>query len=249
MEGAGRKGKSSLIVTRTPESAEIYDLIYAEFKNYAEESERLAALIRRVNPRCHSILDVACGTGEHMRYLAANGFRVDGIDLDERFVQLAARKNPRSRIWCSDMASLSIGAQYDAILCLFSSIAYVRTLERLVATLRAFRQHLDTGGVIIVEPWFEPGQLDPSVVMRNTAATPELEVERVSHLEILGRISRLRFDYTLTDSSGVRHATEVHEMGLFTTAEMLSAFTEAGLTVEHDEIGLDGRGLYIARAA
>jgi SAM-dependent methyltransferase len=231
------------------ESAEIYDLIYAQFKNYAEESERLAALIRRVNPQCHSVLDVACGTGEHMRYLATDGFRVDGIDLDERFVQVAARKNPLSRMWCSDMASLDIGERYDAVLCLFSSIAYVRTFERLVATLRAFRRHLNGGGVIVVEPWFGPGQLDPSFVMRNAAAAPGLQVERVSHLEILGRVSRLRFDYSLTDSSGVRHATEIHDMGLFTTAEMLAAFTEAGLAVEHDETGLDGRGLFIGRAA
>lgn len=231
------------------ESAEIYDLIYSGFKNYAEESDRLAAVIRSANPQCHSVLDVACGTGEHMRHLAASGFRVDGIDLDERFVQIAARKNPQSRMWCSDMASLNIDERYDAVLCLFSSIAYVRTLERLVATLRGFRQLLDAGGVIVVEPWFGPGQLDPSRVMRHTAAAPGFRVERVSHLEILGHVSRLRFDYTLTDSSGVRHATEIHEMGLFTTAEMLNAFAEAGLAVEHDAIGLSGRGLYIARAA
>ena len=231
------------------ESAEIYDLIYAEFKNYAEESERLAALIRRVNPHCQSILDVACGTGEHMRHLATYGFRVDGIDLDARFVQLAARKNGRSRIWCADMATLNLDERYDAVLCLFSSIAYVQTLERLAETLRGFRRHLNVGGVIVVEPWFGPGQLDPSVVMRNAASAPGLRVERVSHLEIHGRVSRLRFDYTLTDSSGVRHATEMHEMGLFTTGEMLAAFTEAGLAVEHDDIGLDGRGLYIGRVA
>lgn len=229
------------------ESAEVYDLIYAEFKNYADESARLSALIRRVNPGCHSVLDVACGTGEHMRHLTATGFRVDGIDLDERFVQLAARKNAQSRIWCSDMAGLSIGERYDAVLCLFSSIAYVRTLERLIATLHGFRQHLNVGGVIIVEPWFGPGQLDPSFVMRNAAEAPGLRVERISHLEILDRISRLRFDYTLTDSSGTRHATELHEMGLFTSEEMLSAFAAAGLAVEHDATGLDGRGLYIAR--
>ena len=77
----------------------------------------------------------------------------------------------------------------------------------------------------------------------------ERRVERVSHLEMLGRISSLRFDYTLTDSSGVRHETETHDMGLFTPDEMIAAFTEARLAVERDETGLDGRGLYSARAA
>jgi hypothetical protein len=72
-------------------------------------------------------------------------------------------------------------------------------------------------------------------------------VERVSHTEIDGRLSRLRFDYTLTDASGVRTAAEVHELGLFTPAEMLGAFEAMGLDVEYDPIGLDGRGLYVAR--
>lgn len=231
------------------ESAEVYDLIYAEFKNYPEESARLAALLRRVNPSCRSVLDVACGTGEHIRHLAADGFRVDGIDLDERFVQIAVRKNPQSKIFLADMASFDIGERYDAVVCLFSSIGYVLSLERLAESLRCFRRHLEVGGVIVVEPWFAPGQLDPSFVMRNAATAPGLQVERVSHIEIVGRLSRLRFDYTLTDSAGVRHATEIHELGLFTPAEMLAAFAEAGLAVEHDEIGLDGRGLYIARIA
>jgi SAM-dependent methyltransferase len=230
------------------ESAEVYDLIYAQFKNYREESTRLAALLRRLNPSCRSVLDVACGTGEHIRQLTTLGLEVDGIDLDERFLQIAARKNPGARLWCADMASFEVDARYDAIVCLFSSIGYVRTLDRVEQSLRCFRRHLNVGGVIVVEPWFAPGQLDPSFVMRNSADGDGLRVERVSHLEIEGQLSRLRFDYTLTDASGVRNAAEVHELGLFTAAEMLAAFEAAGLEVEHDEIGLDGRGLYVARA-
>ena len=44
-----------------------------------------------------------------MRHLAAKGFQVDGIDIDERFVRLAAQKNPGVRVWCFDMASLNVG--------------------------------------------------------------------------------------------------------------------------------------------
>jgi SAM-dependent methyltransferase len=232
------------------ESAEIYDLIYAGFKNYAEEAAQLAAVLRRVHPTCRSVLDVACGTGEHMRYLANDhGYRVDGLDLDRRFLDIAAAKNAGSRFWEADMATFELTERYDAIVCLFSSIGYLCTLDRVESGLRCFRRHTAIGGVVVVEPWFAPGQLDPSYVMRNTAEAGGLHIERVSHTDIEGRLSRLRFDYQLTDATGVRTATEVHELGLFTPAEMLTTFSLAGLQVEYDAIGLDGRGLYVARVA
>jgi len=41
---------------------------------------------------------------------------------------------------------------------------------------------------------------------------------------------------------------EVHELGLFTRAEMTECFRTAGFTeVSYDEKGLTDRGLYIAR--
>lgn len=54
------------------ESAGLYDLIYASFKDYAAEAAQIASLLRRVHPPCHTVLDVACGTGEQARRLAAD---------------------------------------------------------------------------------------------------------------------------------------------------------------------------------
>jgi len=64
-----------------------------------------------------------------------------------------------------------------------------------------------------------------------------------------GTISRLYFDYEITEGTGTRRASEVHELGLFTSEEMMGAFDKAGLDVEYDEHGLTGRGLYVARTA
>jgi hypothetical protein len=60
---------------RFVESAELYDAIY-QFKNYKIESERLRALIDEAVPAARTILDVACGTGEHARFLKVH-FNVD----------------------------------------------------------------------------------------------------------------------------------------------------------------------------
>ena len=74
-------------------SAQLYDLIYSEFKDYAAESTKLAAVIRRAHPHARTVLDIACGTAEHARLLAdEHGFDVDGLDLDPAFVEIARRK-------------------------------------------------------------------------------------------------------------------------------------------------------------
>jgi predicted TPR repeat methyltransferase len=84
-------------------SAEYYDLIYSTLKDYALETEQIASLLRRINPTCRTVLDVACGTGEHARRLAAEGFAVDGLDLSEAFVSIASRKHPGGRFFVADM--------------------------------------------------------------------------------------------------------------------------------------------------
>jgi hypothetical protein len=74
-------------------------------------------------------------------------------------------------------------------------------------------------------------------------------VSRVTRMEIEGRLSRLFFDYEIIDARGTRRVSEIHELGLFTTAELLRTFREAGLDAEFDPKGLTDRGLYVARIA
>ena len=48
--------------------------------------------------------------------------------------------------------------QYDVVMCLFSSIGYLKTVDRVLRAFVCFRQHLLQGGLVVVEPWFEPGR-------------------------------------------------------------------------------------------
>ena len=230
-------------------SEQFYDLIYSTFKDYAAEAAQIANVLRRANPRCQTVLDVACGTGEHARLLAARGFVVDGLDLDAAFVRIAGQKHPAGRFFEADMSDFHLSGRYDAVLCLFSSIGYLRTLDRVSRALTCFREHLAPHGVIVLEPWLAPDVIDPERVTRHTGEADGVRVTRVSRFEIDGRLSRLLFDYEITDSIGTRHASEVHELGLFTTAELVKTFQDAGLEADYDPKGLTDRGLFVARVA
>jgi SAM-dependent methyltransferase len=231
-------------------SADLYDLLYSGFKDYAAEVAEIAATIRRAHPRARTVLDVACGTAEHARLLAEeHGFEVDGLDLDPAFVRIARGKLPHGSVHEADMTSFELPRRYDAIVCLFSSIGYVRTLENVGRTLERFRHHLAEGGIVLVEPWFTPGVLEPGRIFVNTAEAAGVTVCRMSHAEVEDRLSRMRFEYLVGRAEGIEHASEVHELGLFTTEEMLECFRQAGLRAEHDPRGPYGRGLFVGRAA
>ena len=60
-------------------SSEIYDLVYS-FKDYKKESEEITAVIKTKRPDCRTILDIACGTAEHHKYLKDN-FEVTDYDF------------------------------------------------------------------------------------------------------------------------------------------------------------------------
>jgi SAM-dependent methyltransferase len=179
--------------------------------------------------------------------LAAGGFVVDGLDLDAAFVRIAQQKHPAGRFFEADMSDFHLSDRYDAVLCLFSSIGYLRTLDRVARALACFREHLAPGGVIVVEPWLAPGVIDPERIARHSGEADGVRVTRVSRFEIEGRLSRLIFDYEITDAIGTRRASEVHELGLFTTAELLETFQDAGLEADYDSKGLTDRGLFVAR--
>jgi SAM-dependent methyltransferase len=231
------------------ESAQFYDAIYATFKDYRAEVAKVAQLLRGIDPNFKTVLDVACGTGEHARLLAEAGYRVDGLDLDASFIRIARGKHPAGRFVEADMSDFDLPHRYDVVMCLFSSIGYLRTLDRVERALRCFRKAVRPGGVVIVEPWFEPGVLDPQRTDRITAEANGVRITRTSRVEVEQNLSRLHFEYEITDSTGTRNAREVHELGVFPRSDLLNTFRLVGLDPEFDPVGLSGRGLYVARVA
>ena len=231
------------------ETPELYDRIYGAFKDYAGEADRIAELLAEHAGDGARILDVGCGTGEHARHLTErHGYRVAGLDREPGFVELAATKVPSGRFWQGDMADFRLGESFDAVLCLFSTIGYVGSVDRLRSALRCFHAHLRPGGLAVVEPWFEPDGWTHGRVFVATAEDEAMRVVRMSHSGVADGRSVLDFHYLIGTEAGVEHRRERHELALFTRSEMLDAFEGAGFAaVRHDPEGW-GRGLYIARA-
>ena len=147
------------------------------------------------------------------------------------------------------MTAFSLGRRFDVVTCLFSSIGYVGTVERLGGAIAAMAAHLNPGGVLIVEPWLTP---DVWVVDRPhllSVDEPDLKIARMTISGREGRLAIMNFEYLSAPRPASRRSRSATQAALFTDEEYRQAFVAAGLAVEHDPEGLIGRGLYIAQPA
>lgn len=134
------------------ESAALYDAI-CSFKNYSRECDRLRSVIDNLVPGARTLLDVACGTGEHARFLK-HYYAVDGVDINESYLGATRLKNPSGEFTCADLMNIDLGRTYDVVTYLFSEIRIVGTFEGLERAIGRRARHVRPGGVLIIEPWF-----------------------------------------------------------------------------------------------
>lgn len=227
-------------------SAQYYDEIYASIdKDYTAEAKKAHKIIQAFKKsKGKSLLDVACGTGFHASLLSKY-YQVEGIDLDPEMLAVAKKKHPNIRFHQGDMTDFDLARQFDALVCLFSSIGYVRTKSGLQKAIKNMSKHLLPGGVLLIEPWFTPRQWHPGRTSMTQVNQPDLKIVRMSYSAQKRNISTIEFQYLIGTPKGIEHHAEIHELGLFTHKEYVEAFKAAKLNVTHDPEGLDGRGLYI----
>jgi SAM-dependent methyltransferase len=204
----------------------------------------LRELVAAVVPGARKLLDVACGTGQHARFLK-DYFTVDGLDLNGRYLEAARARNPAGRYVQADMTDFDLGARYDVVTCLFSAIGYLKALEPLRRAIACMAKHVVPQGALVIEPWIEPDRWKPGSVSINSGEIPDGVVCRMALSRREENCSVMSLHYLHGSRHGIRHYAEQLELGLFTRDEMTSAFEHAGMRVMYDLEGLIGRGLYI----
>jgi ubiquinone/menaquinone biosynthesis C-methylase UbiE len=222
----------------------IYDELY-HFIDYSAQAVHLREIIRQLRPNARTLLDVACGNGRHLEKLR-NDYEVEGADINPGMLEMARLKCPGVPFHQSDMAELDLGKTFDVVTCLFSSIAYAKTLPRMQEAVQRMANHVTSGGLLMVEPFFGPHNFWVNRVTSNHYDTPELKITWMYITERQDRIGRWNIHYLVGRPESVEHFTELHEVGLFTPDEYLEALTRAGVKLlALDPKGLCGRGMYI----
>jgi SAM-dependent methyltransferase len=96
------------------------------------------------------VLDVGCGPGRHAHELARRGFVVHGVDISQRFINLAAENAPPGATFeRMDARSMLFDAEFDAAICLCQGAFGLMTADGdNEAVLTGIASALKPGGVL-----------------------------------------------------------------------------------------------------
>ena len=226
--------------------ARYYDRVYS-FKDYLDESVRLQNLIiKYLETGGNSLLDVACGTGLHLKHLK-DDFSCTGVDISKNILKIAKKNVKEVTFKEADMKTLRLGKQFDVIICLLSSIGYVKTVASLEKTIQNFSKHLKKGGLALIEPSHTKSAYvngEPRITVHNGK---DAKIARVNVTKIRQATAVLNMHMLIAErGKDAKYFVDRHELGLFGINNTLRIMQAAGLKSKYLKNGLmTGRELYV----
>lgn len=102
-----------------------------------------------------TILDCACGTGQHLYMLSQLGYQLWGSDYSSSMLDIA-KKNLKTRgksipLYQCDFRHLEskINNSFDAIVCLTTSLPHLHTDDDLLTAIISMKNRLKNGGLLV----------------------------------------------------------------------------------------------------
>ena len=128
-------------------TAEKLQEIFGVKKDGSDKLKLLGDFISRI-PQVGRVLDAGCGNGAYSRYLS-DKFKVIGVDISEKQIELARQNAPNAEFICEDMTKVKFPDEYfDGILSYYSIIHVPRDEHHEL--LRNFYRMLKVKGVVLL---------------------------------------------------------------------------------------------------
>jgi SAM-dependent methyltransferase len=217
--------------------AQAYDAIYRT-KAYIAEVDLIERILARhglEGPR--HLLDLGRGTGSHVIPLASRGHIVVGVDRSTSMLAQARAKAATlptvTELYESDIRTLDLKRQFDAVLMMFAVLGYQQSDADVQSALHTVRRHLGEGGIFIFDVW------NGLAVLRDRPGRRQVTVQegaarfnRKTHavLDESRHVCRVLFDLERIDEYGqAEQWQEEHVMRYYFPAELGVLLRESGL--------------------
>lgn len=123
-----------------------YDLMCADI-NYQAQSNCIRRLHQIFGNKGVQYLDLACGTGPHIKHFIDYGYQASGLDINQPMLDIAQKRCPDALFSMQDMSNFQTVKQLDLITCFLYSIHYNNDLQTLNACIENVYNRLNSGGV------------------------------------------------------------------------------------------------------
>jgi SAM-dependent methyltransferase len=208
-----------------------------------------------VTDRVRAILEIPCGTGRSLGWLAETGREIVLADLEPEMVRRAQERvrqlgvTGRVRCVVADLRTIHLGRRFDLVLVPQEAFQLLSGTVDAVAALSQLRRHLRPGGTLVVdlhsfaadphaEPdaaldYFDPGQPDGVMIPEWTRPVADGQLTRQRTQWQRGSTVRIGYSYTLRGPDGTAADSWQSEVVLrrYRLPEFSALATRAGLRV------------------
>ena len=145
--------------------AQVYD-IFMDDTPYEKWCQRVTETLCAHGIRDGLVLDLGCGTGNMTELLAARGYDMIGVDLSDRMLEVAVRKQDSRRsagkkgaqragrdilYLQQDMREFELYGTVRAVVCLCDSVNYLLQETDLLRCFGLVNNYLDPGGLFVFD--------------------------------------------------------------------------------------------------
>ncbi|WP_207388674.1 class I SAM-dependent DNA methyltransferase [Azotobacter chroococcum] len=123
-----------------------YDLMCADI-DYQAQSHCVHRLQQLFGNGGRRHLDLACGTGPHVRHFIDAGYSGSGLDINQPMLDRAVMRCPEAQFSRQDMCAFTVDEPQDLITCFLYSIHYSGGIDRLKACIASAHHALAANGL------------------------------------------------------------------------------------------------------
>lgn len=143
-----------------------YDLMCIDI-DYHAQSRQIQRLYQIFGNDGFAHLDLACGTGPHVRYFTDFGFHSNGLDINQPMLDIAKTRCPEAHFSLASMSEFSVTEPVDLITCFLYSIHYNDGIEKLKGCIASVHRALKTKGVFCFNV-VDKNQIDNKLTVKHT---------------------------------------------------------------------------------
>lgn len=215
------------------EYPELYDAIQSEW-DYNRDVSFVVEKLQEYGQMGDRLLEIGCGTGEHTRRFAEEGFDVTAVDPSEGMLSRAREKAGEGVTFRNGaLPEIELGEAFDVVVAIRGVINHLPP-EQLAPALEAFHAHLADDGVLV----FDNSPLPPegNHPALDVGTTENGQYARVVQMNPTDG-ERLSWDSVVFTPEG-QFFVDSYEMTPFDDLTIAAALSELGFAVEP----IDGYG-------
>jgi SAM-dependent methyltransferase len=220
------------------ELAEYYFAIENKTRDFKNDINFIQSFIP--NEKFASLLDLGCGSGEHLDYFSKNGYNCTGLDSSQVMLDLALKRNGQNIDYIhADMVHFDYFEKFDLIFSLFGSFNYILKNEDIDATLWNIRKAIKPKGRIILEIWNAEPLLKIKERKLNHVSTTiynGTKIDRQRGFSIIEETPhttvKVFYKYKIFGNSDLRSLSDNHIMRVYKENELDKFIENNGLIIE-----------------